>query len=562
MRRLSRVISAIVRCCTGSATDDVCVKDAEKYLNRGNEWLAMDCCSNAIDNYNRVVQIDPRCAKAYFNRGLAWFRAGDCDKAIEDYDRAVQIDPSYAKAYCYRGRTRRAMGNPDKAIADYDRATRIDPNDATAYGLRGVAWLQKRNYDKAIEDCNRVVQIEPCRASAYGVRALAWLEKGDYEKAIQDYDRVVQLDANDDAAYFGRGRAWSQKGNYARTIEDYKHALRLDPEDINYLDNLAWIQATCPDETCCDGKEALENAKQAHQLSGGKYRNCIDTLAAAYAECGDFEKAQEWAAKVVELAICDKDKADYLARLELYKQHKPYRDVRENQHSPWPRRANHWRCLEKYCDVPENQYSSSCQQTNEGHGASQTTRWLMRAISAMIRFSTGSAENDASLEDARYYFERGMLWGTRGDDEKAIEDYDRVVRIDPDFAAAYYNRGKACVRRGDYDKAITDFSQCVRLSPNDADNYHSRARVWAAKGDHDKAIEDYNRVIQIDPDDITAYHDRALAWLEKGDYDKAIEDGRDIRTDPRFNVFLKKAGLAGDNSSESEEKSEKPRGSL
>jgi tetratricopeptide (TPR) repeat protein len=95
--------------------------------------------------------------------------------------------------------------------------------------------------------------------------------------------------------------------------------------------NLGWLLATCPDERYRDGKQALENAGKACQLVGGKNWHYIDTLAAAYAESGNFQKAKEWHAKAIELAatdktVTDKDKKEMRDRLELYTQGKPYRE--------------------------------------------------------------------------------------------------------------------------------------------------------------------------------------------------------------------------------------------
>ena len=77
---------------------------------------------------------------------------------------------------------------------------------------------------------------------------------------------------------------------------------RVDPHLADAYTSLAWLQATCPDARYRDGKKAFENANKAYQLDGGKDPNCIDNLAAAYAECHDFDHAQEWENKAI--ALC------------------------------------------------------------------------------------------------------------------------------------------------------------------------------------------------------------------------------------------------------------------
>ena len=91
------------------------------------------------------------------------------------------------------------------------------------------------------------------------------------------------------------------------------------------MSNLAFLQATCPDDTYRDGEKAVINAKRACQLDGEKQPRYLDTLAAAYAEDGDFEKAVKWQEKALEKASDETIKKRYRSRLELYRQGKPYR---------------------------------------------------------------------------------------------------------------------------------------------------------------------------------------------------------------------------------------------
>ena len=89
----------------------------------------------------------------------------------------------------------------------------------------------------------------------------------------------------------------------------------------NYL---AWLRATCPDEKCRNGQQAVEYATKACEMAQWKDEEYLDTLAAASAEAGDFDKAVEWQKKGMDLAPTSK-KADFESRLKLYQEKKPYR---------------------------------------------------------------------------------------------------------------------------------------------------------------------------------------------------------------------------------------------
>lgn len=112
---------------------------------------------------------------------------------------------------------------------------------------------------------------------------------------------------------------------YAGAVADYDRAIRLDPNDEASYNNLAWLEATCIDAHFRDGHKAVENALRAYQLSGGKAAEYNGTLAAAYAENGDFDKAKEWQTKAIELLTDEKEKEIYRSRLKLYEQRKAYR---------------------------------------------------------------------------------------------------------------------------------------------------------------------------------------------------------------------------------------------
>ena len=96
-----------------------------------------------------------------------------------------------------------------------------------------------------------------------------------------------------------------------------------DVRKVSY-NQLAWLLATCPEARYRDGRHAVELATKACELSEWQY-NHVDTLAAAYAEAGDFEQAVRWQQMAIEMAS-DSGRDDYRSRLALYKSGKPYRE--------------------------------------------------------------------------------------------------------------------------------------------------------------------------------------------------------------------------------------------
>jgi len=125
-------------------------------------------------------------------------------------------------------------------------------------------------------------------------------------------------------SYRDRGVAHAKKGEYDKAIDDYNEAIRIDPKYTSAYNSLAWLLATCPDAKYRDGNRAVVNATRACELTDWSKATYVDTLAAAYAERGDFDKAAEWQREATEL-VDDAEKADYTSRVELYKKGKPHR---------------------------------------------------------------------------------------------------------------------------------------------------------------------------------------------------------------------------------------------
>jgi len=308
------------------------------YYNRGDVYRDKGEDDKAIADYDHAIRVEPKFAFAYNNRGNVYQAEGDYDKAIADYDHAIRLDPKLAIAYFCRGSAYRSKKDYDKAIADYDHAIRLDPKYVKVYASRGSAHRSKGDYDKAIADYDHAIRLDPKYAIpldpelalAYYKRGDLYLDEGDYDKAIADYDHAIRLDPlrldpKYAFAYYKRGDLYLDKGDYDKAIVDYDHAIRLEPEFAPTYNSYAWLLATCPQATFRNGAKAVEYATKACELSEWKEPSLVDTLAAAYAEAGDFDLAIKWEMKYLETAnLSEKKAADAKSRLALYQAHRPY----------------------------------------------------------------------------------------------------------------------------------------------------------------------------------------------------------------------------------------------
>lgn len=280
----------------------------------------------ALSDYEERVRLEPN-KVAYNNRGNAWNAKREFDKALADYNQALLLDPNSAGTYGNRGNAWYRLKEYEKAIADYDEAIRLDPARSIIYRNRGNAWYRRKEFDKALADFDKAVRLDTNDAAAYVCRGNAWSAKKQYDTAIADFDHAIHLGAKSGSVYGDRGNAWYAKKEFDKALADYRQAIQLDPKLAYPYNNIAWLNATATDEKYRDGKQAVELATKACELCSWTNSYRIGTLAAAYAETGDFDNAIKFQTKAIELNPADTAFVKGAqARTLLYLDRKPYRE--------------------------------------------------------------------------------------------------------------------------------------------------------------------------------------------------------------------------------------------
>ena len=94
---------------------------------------------------------------------------------------------------------------------------------------------------------------------------------------------------------------------------------------------------------------------------------------------------------------------------------------------------------------------------------------------------------------------RGTAYSDKGQHDRAIEDYDQAIKLNPKLAIAFFNRGTAYSDKGRHERAIQDFDQAIKLDPSDADYFYERSLAKAKKGDTAGADADLAAARRIDP---------------------------------------------------------------
>jgi tetratricopeptide (TPR) repeat protein len=158
-------------------------------------------------------------------------------------------------------------------------------------------------------------------------RAAVYIREEKFDDAIADYKKTIEANPNSFKAYVGEASAYRRKKDYSQAAACMKKLAEISSTGSDVaLNSLAWFLATCPDSESRNATKAIEAAEKACELSQWKSWGYVDTLAAAYAEAGDFDQAIKYQELALKMAPAESEKVQGAKqRLELYKQRKPFR---------------------------------------------------------------------------------------------------------------------------------------------------------------------------------------------------------------------------------------------
>jgi len=273
---------------------------------------------------------NPECWMAQTNLGVMLLQKGEIDEGISHCRAALQMQPHSWDAEYNLGTALLGKGKVDEAIFHCDRAVAMQPNNADAQLSLGNALLEKGQIGEAIDHYGKAVAIRPDYSLAHYSLGRGLLAKGELDAAIQHCRAALLIRPDDSDCHTVLAIALDEKGETADAIEHYEKALKIFPRSLSALTNLAWLLATCSDGSLRDGKKALELVRQANQLSGGTNTIVLRTLAAAYAESGEFGKAIETARTAMQLARMHGDGSlamELEQQIALYRLGSPYREM-------------------------------------------------------------------------------------------------------------------------------------------------------------------------------------------------------------------------------------------
>jgi tetratricopeptide (TPR) repeat protein len=254
------------------------------------------------------------------------------------WTRALSVTSNNDVALTNLGTLLMERGRLDDALSYFQKALAVRSGSehrhynlslALIHDSTGNVLARKGRLDDAIVHFRQAIQLRPDFPDAHYNLGIALFQKEDLDGAIAEWRTTLSIHPYDAGAHTSLGNALVQKGLLREAADHYEKALQSEPDSILPLNNLAWVMSTGPDDSLRNNEIAVQLATKANQLSKENNPVFIRTLAAAYAQARQFEKAIETARRAAEQANAQgvRDLAIQIQEdVDLYQRRTPLRD--------------------------------------------------------------------------------------------------------------------------------------------------------------------------------------------------------------------------------------------
>jgi len=203
----------------------------------------------------------------------------------------------------------------------------VRDGNAMALSNKGLQLMNSGRSAEAVKYFTTAIERDPNAYLLRYNRAVCYTRMSRWGLALEDLNSCTRLKPTYSAGFFLRAVVNDRLGNFTASLADFDSLVKAHPDDWGIRDARASLLATCPDSSVRNGPAAINEAMTVCKMSNWVRAEFIDTLAAAYAEAGDFDAAIRFEQKAIDRARGAKGYTSGMERrLVLYQKHQPYRE--------------------------------------------------------------------------------------------------------------------------------------------------------------------------------------------------------------------------------------------
>lgn len=513
------------------------------YLNRARSYLIIHEYDSVVKDCNKAISLKYKRENVYLMRGVANAGLEFFDEAIDDIDVAILKDPENTYSYIQRGTILMEINEPDSAIQDFNKALAIRKDDPHALFSRAMANMETSDTTAAFDDLNKVIEISPYNSYAYYNRAILKINLGKDDEAIEDLNKVLAFNPENIVIYLYRGRLKQSIGDLRGALADFNKAIEIYPDFAD-----AYYERSQVKRQMQDYYGAEEDQKMAYsinrfnfsdndslKLAEEMYLKRIITFSGEFYAKGNDIKLQDqviqielkpifttvlfsrnmesikmydtfekevYPSSVITLS-CKEDLMD--ANLAQEQINSFNDEIKKEPENPdhYFNRGQVYSHLQNFNKALQD-YSDAITLDNEYILAYFNRANLKYKITEIMHEDN---QNQFQLSDDVDVFGSQNSYDTtflKQSYKEVLQDYNKVIELDPDFYYAYFNRSFIKSMMGDYWGAVSDLTRALEIEPAFAEAFFNKGLTLIFLNLKNVGCEDISRAGELGVQD--SYH--------------------------------------------------------
>jgi len=226
------------------------LRDVENLLYLGNSFYHRKNPEEAVDCYEKSVQINPNIAVSHYNLGNLFYDFERYTEAEREYKEAIRISPEDTEAHVSLGNLLKEERRYNEAEKEYKEALRINSDLAIAHNALGILYRYLKNYPEAEKEYREALRSNPFDAKNHIKLGNSLKQSGNYPEAEKEYREAIRIKPDHYLAHNDLGYVLKQMGRYPEAEEEYRKAIRINPNHYmphNYLGIILFILKKYPE---------------------------------------------------------------------------------------------------------------------------------------------------------------------------------------------------------------------------------------------------------------------------------------------------------------------------
>ena len=508
---------------------------APTYAQRGMLYYQQGKYKEALADYNEAVRLEPKQVGYYINRGLIRYNLNDLRGAMADYDAVVILDARNTIGRFNRGLLRAQVGDELRAVEDFNVVIDNEPDNFMAIYNRAILNNELRNYRNAVADLDRVLTEYPYFVIGYYFRAEVKRTMNDVKGADKDYWYAYDLEQKLKQEK-AKGKIITGKGIFdplslseSESDTNEKNTRERSDKSIEKFNRLVMYDKE--EEVKSSYKNEIRGRVQDRQVKVDLAPQFVITY---YEKPEDIDRTINRFDKII---------SDYNAQMILKLQLKV---VNKEAAISDQQAEYHFRSIDDYSLAIDKNPNNSDAYFGRALDF-MVLQDLTEALSdftkvielrsdfilayfnrAVVRFKLLQIENYDESLTANDIQNLSLNIQTKanksfqstsgpynlpkpesdpslkaGENRRAFEydqimqDYDKIVQLNPDFVFAYYNRANLRCSQRDYRSALVDYNEAIARNPEFAEAYYNRGLTRLYLGDTARGIADLSKAGEL-----------------------------------------------------------------